>query len=133
MLVKMVSDNRKISVDTIKTKPNLTHKDKSISAVNYLSSQFLGIEGIIFDLDGTLIQSKIDFTEMKHQILRYFESIGGNLKNLHSNLLIPDIVSKILDDADTPESAQQMLERVNQIMNDVEIKHVDNATPIPGV
>jgi phosphoglycolate phosphatase-like HAD superfamily hydrolase len=101
--------------------------------VNDISSHFSSIEGIIFDLDGTLIKSKIDFIEMKQKIFRYYKSIGGTPESIHSSLLIPDIVSKILDYADNPELIQQMLERVNKIMNEIEIKHVDDAIPIPGV
>ncbi len=129
----MLSDNLKRGYPTQQKEQKRINKETKKSTINGISSHFSSIEGIIFDLDGTLIKSKIDFFEIKQKLFRYYESIGGNPKSMHSNFLIPEIVGKILDCASNPEVIQQILKRVNKIINEIEIKYIDDAIPIPGV
>jgi len=94
------------------------------------------IKGIIFDLDGTLVQSAIDFRKMKGKMIQYLVSKGvdeGLLSPQETNVVILSKSEKNLAEKGVPQDEiKTTLEQVEEIMNEVEMESVTNVTEIDG-
>ncbi len=88
--------------------------------------KFHNIKAVIFDLDWTLVNSTIDFDEMKRSILGYLTSVGINDPSL-SEMRVFEL-TKI---ASSLEIGVQ--KTINKIINQVEIRKADETKPISGV
>jgi len=95
------------------------------------------IKGIVFDLDGTLVQSAIDFRKMKGKMIEYLVSRGvdeGLLSPQETNVVILGKSEKNLAEKGVSQSEiKRILEQVEEIMNEVEMESVANVTEIGGV
>jgi HAD superfamily hydrolase (TIGR01549 family) len=94
------------------------------------------IKGIVFDLDGTLVQSAIDFRRMKGRMIEYLVSKGvdqGLLSPQETNVVILSKSEKNLTEKGVPqEEIKRILEHVEGIMNEVEMESVADAKEIEG-
>jgi phosphoglycolate phosphatase len=96
------------------------------------------IKGIIFDLDGTLIHSRIDFPKMKRRMIEILEASGvprGALSLNDTTVVTLAKAEKIWDKQGKPEDKRKSVrERLDETMNNGEleairgVKEVDNAT-----
>lgn len=93
-----------------------------------------GVKGIIFDLDGTLINSKIDFLGMKRSIISLLES-----KGVPRGLLSPDETTvEILRKTESiwrerpEEERRKILRMVEEIMDRSEIEALPTVTEVEG-
>jgi HAD superfamily hydrolase (TIGR01549 family) len=96
------------------------------------------IKGIIFDLDGTLIHSRIDFPKMKRRMIEILEASGvprGALSPNETTVVTLAKAEKIWDKQGKPEDERKSVrERLDETMNNGEleaiwgVKEVDNAT-----
>jgi HAD superfamily hydrolase (TIGR01549 family) len=97
----------------------------------------LHLKAVIFDLDGTLINSVIPFKEMKRMIIKRLEAIGVTHGLLNDEMLNFDIAQNALQDMQnkgfTQQRIQQAFDEVSEIMNDFELKSIGKATLIRGV
>lgn len=91
---------------------------------------FKNIKAVVFDLDWTLVNSTIDFKEMKRKILRYLATKGIRDKAFAKVRTI-EIVKRATALFEERGSAE-IKETINRIMNQVELENVDKTTPIPG-
>jgi HAD superfamily hydrolase (TIGR01549 family) len=94
-------------------------------------------KGIVFDLDGTLIHTEVNFREMKAEMIRVLEG-----KGLPKNFATPDMTSVIiLEEAEKHWKNQERTEAEKQIMRDemtiimdaAEMKAVESLTIIQGI
>lgn len=94
------------------------------------------VKGIVFDLDGTLVQSAIDFRKMKGRMIEYLVSKGvdqGLLSPQETNVVILSKSEKNLAEKGVPqEETKRILEHVEEIMNEVEMESVADAKEIEG-
>jgi len=95
------------------------------------------LKAIIFDLDGTLINSAIPFKKMKLRIIKYLEDAGVTPSLLNGEMLNFEITSKAVDDLKSKGFSRRYIEKaldeVSNIMNKVELESSDDATLLLGV
>jgi len=94
------------------------------------------ITAVIFDLDGTLIRSNIDFLKMKNIIIAHFRSLGVDSEDFSSSRPTFEIVQKgieLLRKKRSEENISKVRRRINEIMTDVEMEQVDSVSAIAGV
>jgi len=95
------------------------------------------LRAIIFDLDETLIHSGIDFKKMKSLTIEFLESMGVKPSLLSTHMLNLEIINIATEDLRlkgfSREEIQRVLDRVTEIMNQVELESLDKAALIEGV
>jgi len=94
------------------------------------------IAAVIFDLDGTLIRSSIDFVKMKNRIIAYFRSLGVDSEDFSSSRPTFEIVQKGIErlkKKSSEEVVSEVRRQIDQIMTDVEMEQVDSVSAIAGV
>ena len=95
------------------------------------------LKAVIFDLDGTLINSAIPFKKMKRLVIRYLEDAGVTHGLLNDEMLNSEITSLAAEDLKArgfPERyIKRVLSGVSDLMNRIEIESLDAASLIDGV
>ncbi len=94
------------------------------------------IKAVIFDLDGTLIRSSIDFVKMKNRIIAYFRGLGVGSEYLSPSRSTFEIVQKgieLLRKTASTEDVSIARRRINQIMTEIEMEQVSSVSAIPNV
>lgn len=98
--------------------------------------EFKGTEAIVFDLDGTLIHSKIDFPKMKREIVKIFRSTGvprGAFPPRGTTFEIIREGIRVLKDREASKDISKVLTLITQTMNAIELERVEETVPIRGV
>jgi phosphoglycolate phosphatase len=94
------------------------------------------IRGIIFDLDGTLVNSKIDFPEMKRRMIAILESNGvpkGLLTPNETNVIILEKAERAWDEGGKPEAERSEVRALlEEAMNQGELKALPSMREVPG-
>lgn len=94
------------------------------------------IEGVVFDLDGTLIHPAVDYVEMRANIFEFLDSQGLKDKILRERRSIWQLiilVDKISEEKGyAPPLRKEILDKIEKIINAVEIKNVHKVIPIEG-
>lgn len=95
------------------------------------------MKAVIFDLDGTLINSTIYFEEMKRRIIDYLQDAGVTQGLLSREMLNYEITTRAVKDLQqkgfTKEYIKNVLTKINEIMNEVELQSLEGATLVEGV
>jgi len=95
------------------------------------------LKAVIFDLDGTLINSAICFKEMKSRIIRHLESRGVIHGLLNDGMLNFEITRLAVENlrlkSFSEEHIQRILGEASEIMNEIELGSLDGATLVEGV
>jgi len=94
------------------------------------------ITAVIFDLDGTLIKSNVDFVKMKSMIIAHFRSLGVDSQDFSPSRLTFEIVQKgveLLEGKGSEETVSNVRRQVDRIMTEVEMEQVDSVSAITGV
>ncbi len=93
-----------------------------------------GVKGIVFDLDGTLISSKIDFLGMKRNIISLLESKGVPKGLLSPNETTVEILRKAesLWGERPEEERREILRMVEGIMDEAEIDALPTVVEVEG-
>lgn len=97
----------------------------------------MNVKAIIFDLDGTLVDSKVDYGKMKKRIIRVFEDSGvkpGILSEFMLNFQIEALAMEHLRKNNVAdEEIQSLFHKITNIMNEVELEGVESAILMKGV
>ncbi len=93
-------------------------------------------KGIIFDLDGTLVDTEIDFRQMKREMIKELEING-----VKANTLTPDMTTVIIQEnaeriwveLNMPETERVRLrDEMTRLMDTAEMKAINTLKVIPG-
>jgi len=87
------------------------------------------VRAVIFDLDDTLIKSKINYEEMKNTIIEFLENAGVTPGLLKKNMLNFEIISmakKDLSGKIRQNDIEKIFSKVNDIMNEFEMESLGN-------
>lgn len=90
------------------------------------------IRGVIFDFDGTLAETNIDFALMRQRVLDVAER-WGLADHLDARRYILEIVDQSLSLLDDPSERDRFLEEAERAMQEVELVFTSVAVPFPGV
>lgn len=88
------------------------------------------VKAVIFDLDDTLIKSKINYEKMKNLIIDFLASVGVTSGLLNKNMPNFEIINAAKMDLSGRLNRceiEKILNKVNDIMNEVEMKSLGNA------
>lgn len=106
-----------------------------MKTVNFQNSEL--IKGIIFDLDGTLIKSVVDFPKMKRRMIEFVKKLPFDNPNYSieqtTNEIILDLNQK-MDQNKLPENKKKkILNDISQILTEVEFENIHKVQLLPGV
>lgn len=91
------------------------------------------VRAILFDLDGTLIDSIIDFQKMKTQVISFLEQSGVQPGLLNTALLNQDIEARakafLRDHGTSNNEIRMIFTEVTKIMNDIELESIETVQP----
>jgi phosphoglycolate phosphatase-like HAD superfamily hydrolase len=93
------------------------------------------LPGIVFDLDGTLIHSTIDFLLMRRMTMDRMRQAGVPERVLDGQKSIANNLSachRYLSDIGSEEAARSLLSDAGTIMDDIEMRHVRHTKEVPG-
>ena len=97
----------------------------------------LPLKAVIFDLDGTLINSAIPFKEMKRKVIAFLHANGVDDRLLNEDMLSAEIIDLAIcylqRKGSSENQVSEILFQVSNIMNEVELQSTGNATLIEGV
>jgi len=92
-------------------------------------------EAVVFDLDGTLIQSRIDYEEMRRRAVEVLAAHGAPAGDLDRASRVWEIVmggERKLEELGMPlEARRRVLRRITEELNAVELGAVDSVEPTP--
>lgn len=95
------------------------------------------IRGIIFDLDGTIIRSVVDFPKMKNDMIQYIDDLelqGTNYSVNHTtNDIIVDLNKKMIKQNIPEDKKNTIFEEISEILTKVEFENIDKIELLPGV
>lgn len=87
------------------------------------------VKAVIFDLDGTLIQSKIDYEEMRRRVIEIILATGVSTENLSQSRRIWEIIQgseKALEEIGLTRDVRDLtLRKINAALNEVELKALE--------
>ena len=93
-------------------------------------------KGIVFDLDGTLVDSEIDFRKMKARMISLLEENGapkGALTPEQTNVVILEKAERFWGEQGKPQQERQRLrDEITRIMDEGEMEAVETLTAIKG-
>ncbi len=94
------------------------------------------INAVIFDLDGTLIMSRHDYREMARRVEAILVDEGAPEDELDEPRKVWQIIRgglEVLGELGMPfERVKQILQRINEALNSVELLSLDSVEPVPG-
>jgi len=94
------------------------------------------IRGVVFDLDGTLIRSTIDFPEMKRRMIAILE--GGEIPRGHlsptdTTVVTMEKAERIWVEKGVPETERvQVRAEINEVINRTELEAVPTVEEVEG-
>jgi len=124
-----------VRVPSVKRVPREGVKVKLASS--YGSRISLGrYKGIVFDLDGTLVNSEVDFIKMKKNMIKILEEHGapkGALTPQMTTVVILEHAAKYWAEQEKTEAEKKWLDNeMTHLMDQGELEAVDTLTAIPG-
>ena len=95
----------------------------------------ISAEAVVFDLDGTLIQSRIDYEEMRRRVVDVLVASGAAAGELDQSRRVWEIVmggERLLKELGLPpETRRPVMRRITETMNAVELEAVETVEPTP--
>lgn len=100
-------------------------------------NEHASVHGIIFDLDGTLIKSVVDFPKMKNKMIEYIQSLDipdtTYTTQQTTNIIIADLNRRMIEQGFTDSDQEKIFHKISDILTEVEFENVDKVILLPGV
>ncbi len=97
----------------------------------------MNVKAVLFDLDGTLVKSTIDFIKMKNRMRILLKKYGADSSSLHQKATTQQLIeharSSMKDQGLSQTEISHVFENVKRIMDEIEMENAGNAQPINGV
>lgn len=102
--------------------------------MNPMNNPFENIEGVLFDLDGTLVETHIDFSLMKYKTICFAKEYGFVETDLQRMdiLAIVDLVVAHVESTKGTSEAETVRKKAFLMLEDFEIEPCRNAREIPN-
>ncbi|WP_455392521.1 HAD family hydrolase [[Eubacterium] cellulosolvens] len=95
------------------------------------------VQGIIFDLDGTLIKSVVDFPKMKRSMIEFINGLAVSSPEYTviqtTNEIIHDFNQRMTDQGLAEPERNRILVQISEILTKVEFENLDKVELLPGV
>jgi len=89
------------------------------------------IDTVLFDFDGTLVETGLDFAWMRRQVLNLANHYGAvPPKELYVLEIIAHVQHQLA--SRDPEAARSFVQQAEGILTEIEIEGADRAQPVPG-
>lgn len=93
-------------------------------------------KAVIFDLDGTLVVSTVDFLKFRKRLLDYIRAKGADMRDYDLSQMIAVMISKFeaeMRRKDVPaETVDRYLNDIEQFLNEIELERIDETVQMPG-
>jgi len=93
-------------------------------------------KAVIFDLDGTLVVSTVDFMKFRKRLLEYVKSKGADMRDYDLSQMIVVMISKFeaeMRTKKTPEDTlQRYLDEIEVFLNEIELERIAETVPMDG-
>ncbi len=93
------------------------------------------VEAVVFDLDGTLIQSKIDYGKMRRRAVEILAEAGAAAGELVQSRRVWEIImggeTMLKEMGLSTEKRKETVRRINEALNNIELESVDEVKPTP--
>jgi phosphoglycolate phosphatase-like HAD superfamily hydrolase len=93
-------------------------------------------KAVIFDLDGTLVVSTVDFMKFRKRLLDYIKTKGADMRDYDLSQMIVVMISKFESEMrrkGVPEEViQGYLDDIEKFLNEIELERIDETVPMPG-
>ena len=91
------------------------------------------IEAVVFDFDGTLVHTDIDFAAMRQGIVQHLRQWGLGEPGVEESRYVLELIAWGEEQLQDDPSRQQYREEARTILHEVELPHCQRAEPFPGV
>jgi len=102
--------------------------------MSQMTNPFEGIRAALFDLDGTLVETNIDFGLMKREMLALGEKHGipaCEMQGLDILSIVDFIVARLMESSRVDE-AEQAKQEAFEKLEQIELAHCRDARPVSG-
>ncbi|MFQ6052763.1 MAG: HAD family hydrolase [Candidatus Bathyarchaeia archaeon] len=94
------------------------------------------LRGVVFDLDGTLVKSDVDFSKMKRRMIALLEENGvppALLTPTETTVVIMEKAEKVWDEKGMPAAERERVRaEIADIMNETELEAVETVEEVEG-
>lgn len=94
-----------------------------------------GTKAVIFDLDGTLIRSSVNFAKFRSKLIEYMKERGADLSRYNLTGTTVDMIDEFDRECRerglTEETIQGYLDEIDAILNDIEMERIGETLPMP--
>ncbi len=92
------------------------------------------IEAVVFDFDGTLVHTDIDFAAMRQGIVEHLRQWGLGEPGLEESRYVLEIIAWAEEQLQhDPARQEQYRQEARTILHEVELPHCQRAEPFPGM
>lgn len=93
------------------------------------------VEAVVFDLDGTLIQSKIDYEKMRRRAVEILAEAGAAAGELVRSRRVWEIImggeTMLKEMGLSSERRRETVRQINEALNAIELEAIDEVKPMP--
>jgi len=95
-------------------------------------------KAVVFDLDGTLIISSVNFPKFRARLLEFMKEKGADMSQYSKGETTVSMITKFEAEmrgkkGSTEEQIEKYLDEIDSILNEIELERIDETEPVPGV